>query len=322
MARPWQGEQLPPSNAVLPEYDSKCYLCPSNLRANGEVNPHYKNTFTFVNDFPAVLAASDSPHTVDNPIIRSSPASGICKVICFSPRHDLSLAELSTQEIAAVIDTWKDEYQALTDDTSIDYVTIFENKGAMMGCSNPHPHGQIWATNYIPNNPHTSLLSQRDYFIQHGKPLISAYVVYEATKQERVVAENSDWIAVVPYWAEWPFEILVAPKQPISSLREVSKTLRDTWSELLKIVLVRYDNLFKTSFPYSMGIYQAPRVQDEWKGACLYQTFLPPLLRSASVRKYMVGFEMISESQRDITPEKTAEMIRLQDSQHFKSVSK
>lgn len=317
--RPWQGETIAVNAERRPGYDPTCYLCPGNERANGEKNPQYHNVYSFRNDFSALLPDFSANESRWNPaqFIEARGVGGICKVICFSPRHDLTLAEMSVLEITAVIEKWRLEYQALLSEPQIQYVTIFENKGAMMGCSNPHPHGQIWATDFVPVNPRASYDSQNEYFEKNDASLIVDYVEYEQRAGERLIFENSHWVAVVPFWAEWPFEVMVAPRRAIESLSDLRDDESRSWAETIKAVTAKYDNLFRTSFPYSMGIYQNPRDGSDRRGTCIYQSFLPPLLRSATVRKYMVGFEMISESQRDITPESAAGTLRALSTTHY-----
>lgn len=318
--RPWQGEVITLKTAPQVSYDPQCYLCPGNGRANGQVNPDYSDTFSFVNDFPALLQIDEYETFAPDPLIRARSSGGICKVLCFSPLHNLTIAEMSQQDICYVIQQWKSESKELADRNEIEYVTIFENKGAMMGCSNPHPHGQIWASDFIPSTPLTSYTSQRDYFFQTGKSLINQYIAFEVSAKERIIFENSDWVSLVPFWAEWPYEVMIAPKTVIPSLCDLDDQLIQSWAEIFSQVTICFDNLFQTSFPYSMGIYQKPCDQDSWEGSCIYQVFLPPLLRSANIRKYMVGFEMISEAQRDLNPETAAATLRAQSKFHYRKM--
>jgi len=319
--RPWLGQQekLAPDH---PSYDPECLLCPGNKRANGERNPDYRGTFVFDNDFPALLSESpESPvahdiTTAAGSLFRQQPVAGICRVVCFHPRHDLTLPEMEQKEIVEVIRTWEDQSRELGE--RHEWVQIFENKGAVMGCSNPHPHGQIWAGNFLPNEIAIEDLHQRGYFAGHGRPLLLDYAEHEIAQGERVVVQNEGWVAVVPYWAFWPYEILLLPRQPLQRLTELTPALRDQLAAILKELLIRYDNLFETSFPYSMGWHGAPFTagpHDSWQ---LHAHFYPPLLRSASVKKFMVGYELLAEAQRDLTAEQAAEKLRSVSSTHYK----
>ena len=323
--RPWQGERAPTSAATRPAYDPTCYLCPGNTRVGGQVNPAYPNTFAFDNDFPALLAplspSGDEPELPPDPLFSSEPESGACRVVCFTPRHDLSLPELSTEELAAVLATWTDETRALSARADIQSVQVFENKGEMMGCSNPHPHSHIWATQHLPNEVHKELHHQRAYLQQHGAPLLADYLQRELASGERVVISNEHWAAVVPFWAVWPFETLVVPRQPARTLLDLGDPERVALADLLKRLTTRYDNLFEISFPYSMGFHQAPfddAPHPEW---LLHMHFYPPLLRSATVKKFMVGFEMLGSPGRDITPEAAAQRLREMPELHYKARS-
>jgi UDPglucose--hexose-1-phosphate uridylyltransferase len=308
MGRPWQGEVSPPEPPP-PAHDPACYLCPGNTRVGGEVNPDYAGVHVFDNDFPA-LAEDAGGATSDDPLFRAEAAAGICRVICFSPDHGKSLPELAPAALRAVIDIWA----AQTAELGARYasVQVFENKGAMMGCSNPHPHGQVWATAHIPQELAAEDAAQRAYAADHGRPLLLDVAAREAA-DERVVEVNEDWLAIVPFWAAWPFETLVLPRFAVQRLPQLGDAQRDSLAAILKALTTRYDNLFQTSFPYSMGWHQAPFAQgpdDHWQ---LHAHFYPPLLRSASVRKFMVGYEMLAEPQRDLTPERAAEMLRAVD---------
>jgi UDPglucose--hexose-1-phosphate uridylyltransferase len=312
MARPWQGyvEPTRPPNSL--PYDPTCYLCPTNSRAGGARNPDYRDVFSFQNDFPALLPSGESTDgfTAMNGIIRANPEQGICRVLCYSPRHDLTMADMDGSSIMRVIDLWREEYQTLLYHPAISHVMIFENKGEIMGTSNPHPHGQVWATSHIPSLALQRLESQQVYFSTHHDFLLGDYLRWEMVQDERIVSRNEEWVALVPFWAEWPFEIMVLPRASIRSLSQLTSSQKEGWAALLKEVLTRYDRLFGVSFPYSMGIYQEPISALKYDGCLLHQVFLPPLLRSATVRKFMVGYELCAESQRDVTPEMAAQRLR------------
>jgi UDPglucose--hexose-1-phosphate uridylyltransferase len=317
--RPWKGAVEKPSVEKRPEYDPTCYLCPGNTRANGEVNPHYPDVFAFTNDFAAVTPdASTGSMDDQNGIILAKGERGTCRVICFSPRHDLTLPEMDVRAIRRVIDLWEEETRTLSQLDYVNHVMIFENKGAIMGCSNPHPHSQIWATESLPNIPASSLAAQEEYYAAHKKRLLEDYLDWELIQGTRIVAENNHWLVVVPFWACWPFETMALPKRHVREISELTDEEKNSWAAILKELTVRYDNLFTTSFPYSMGIYQRPTDGKEWNGHYLHQIFLPPLLRSASVKKFMVGFELCAEPQRDLTPEQAAERLRNCPTKHYK----
>ncbi|MBK8029022.1 MAG: UDP-glucose--hexose-1-phosphate uridylyltransferase [Chloroflexi bacterium] len=314
--RPWQGqvERLPDDNR--PAYDPKCYLCPGNERANGEHNPPYETTFVFTNDFAALLEntpEADSEH----PLLKASGASGTSRVICFSPRHDLTLAQMDRPAIRRVVDMWGEQITDLG--RTYPWVQIFENKGAAMGASNPHPHGQVWACSFLPNEPAAEDRSQRAYTEQNGSVLLVDYVKLESERGTRVVVENDEWVALVPYWAIWPFETILIPRQHVLRLPDLTDGQRDGLADALKRLLTRYDNLFETPFPYSMGWHGAPTTAGNFDYWQLHAHFYPPLLRSATVRKFMVGFELLAESQRDLTPEQAADRLRALSEVHYKS---
>lgn len=318
--RPWLGHQDEAEDSDLPSHDPACYLCPRNERIGGDKNPDYQSTYVFDNDFPALLNDADRSEeakTEQNPLFQSQAISGVCKVICFSPDHSLTLPQLSANAMRDVVDCWCDESQKLGQDYQ--WVQIFENKGAMMGCSNPHPHGQIWATDFMPDEAQREDEQQRAYFAQHGRSLLMDVAHHEIEAQERVVLVNDDWLALVPYWAEWPFETLLLPRFMAARLDELTAPQRDSLGSIIQSLTRCYDALFGVSFPYSMGWHGAPygrssadaSIADASKQAWqLHAHFYPPLLRSASVRKFMVGYEMMAESQRDITPEQAAKRLR------------
>jgi UDPglucose--hexose-1-phosphate uridylyltransferase len=317
--RPWQGKVERPAQDDRPAYDPECYLCPGNSRAGGEVNPNYESTYVFTNDFSAILEEVPPFSNEQSPLMRADPVNGTCRVICYSPRHDLTMAEMTPEEIRIVIDLWSKQSEELG--RRYQWVQVFENKGEIMGCSNPHPHGQIWACDALPNEPAKEDARQREYFEKHNSPLLLDYAKAELKCGERIIAENDLWLAVVPWWAIWPFEGLVIPRKVhVKRLQDLSNELRDSLADLLKRILVRYDNLFETSFPYSMGWHGAPNGNGNWDHWQLHAHFYPPLLRSATVKKFLVGYEMLSEVQRDITPEQAAERLRKLSETHYKEI--
>jgi len=315
--RPWQGQVEETAGDDKPAHDPKCFLCPGNTRVNGEVNPTYEGPFVFANDFPALLSDTPKGANSNDPLFRAETARGTARVICFSERHDLTLPELPVESIRRVVDLWAEQLEELGKDH--DWVAIFENKGSVMGCSNPHPHGQIWASDFIPNEVAREDACQRKYLGDTGANLLVTYAARESADGARTVVENEHWIAVVPYWAVWPFETMVLPKQRhVLRLSDLNDEERDTLADVLKRLCTRYDNLFKTEFPYTMGWHGAPLtegVHGHWQ---LHAHFYPPLLRSATVRKFMVGYEMLSEAQRDLTAETAAERLRDQSDVHYK----
>ncbi len=305
--RPWQGAQEKPAAETKPEYDPTCYLCPGNLRQGGERNPDYTHTYVFPNDFPALLP--DSPlGDAGEGLLRAQGVRGESRVICFSPRHDLTLADMTVPDIARVVDTWADQITDLG--RTYKWVQLFENKGQAMGASNPHPHGQLWACDFLPTIPAKEDACQRAYFEANGCPMLLDVVDQEKKAGERVVAETAHWLLVVPFWAVWPFDSLLLPKRPVTRLPELTPEERTALAEIVKDGLGRYDALFDVSFPYSMGWHGAPTDGQEHPHWTLHAHYYPPLLRSATVRKFMVGFEMLAEAQRDITPEQAAARLR------------
>lgn len=305
MGRPWQGEVSEP-DPLPPAYDPACYLCPGNTRVGGAVNPDYAGVHVFDNDFPAL---EDAPGGAANhdPLLRAEASPGVCRVICFSPDHGKSLPLLTHAQLRSVIDTWAEQTAELG--ARFGNVQVFENKGGQMGCSNPHPHGQVWASAHWPQEVAREDQHQRGWLTQHGRPLLIDLAEREANS-ERVVEINDHWLAIVPFWAAWPFEVLLLPRFAVQRLPQLTQAQRDSLAGILKALTTRYDNLFATSFPYSMGWHQAPFGMpdiDHWQ---LHAHFYPPLLRSASVRKFMVGYEMLGEPQRDLTPERAAQMLR------------
>ncbi|MDN3919376.1 UDP-glucose--hexose-1-phosphate uridylyltransferase [Roseateles violae] len=314
--RPWQGAQHPPQPRNGARHDPQCYLCPGNARIGGQHNADYRGAHVFPNDFPALLADAAEAPLADNAFFTSEPVAGEARVICFSPDHSLSLPELPVAAIADVVRTWRD--QTLDLGMRWAWVQVFENKGEMMGCSNPHPHGQVWASDFIPDEPAREDERQRAYFAQRGQPLLLDYVQAEIEAGERTVVETAHWLAVVPWWAAWPFETLLLPKAPLSRMSELDPARASDLALAVKRLTTRYDNLFRTSFPYSMGWHGAPFDALDPQAWTLHAHFHPPLLRSASVRKFMVGFEMLGEAQRDLTPEQAAAMLRaVPDDRHY-----
>jgi len=317
--RPWQGQVEKPPVEKRPEYDPKCYLCPGNERAGGAVNPKYNDTFVFVNDFSALLDNTPVGNFNDHELFRAESDSGICKVICFSPRHDLTIPEMKLDEIKKVVDLWCDEYKILGGNPDINYVQIFENKGAVMGCSNPHPHGQIWSSRLIPSEIEKENVTQTTFFKKHKKTLLSEYLEKELEEKNRILFENDDFVGLVPFWAVWPFEALIVSKRPVENLLGLTENERIALADAYKKLTVMYDNIFEVSFPYSAGLHQAPtdgKDHPEWH---MHMHFYPPLLRSATVKKFMVGYEMLASPQRDITAERVAERLRSLSKEHYKN---
>lgn len=311
MARPWRGQVEPTAAPRPPRYDPACPLCPGNRRASGAVNPVYTGTYAFENDFSALLpGAEDGVPETTSELLRAESEPGTCRVLCFSPRHDLTLAEMSHAERRAVVDLWVEETRALGARPGINAVQIFENRGAMMGCSDPHPHGQVWAQSTVPGLPAREGRRLTEHHAAHGRTLLEDYMAIERADGERLVLENETFSVVVPFWAAWPFETLVVPRRRVALLTGLSAEERDGLADALGRLTACYDALFATSFPYSAGVHQAPtdgQAHPEWH---LHMHFLPPLLRSATVRKFMVGYEMLAEPQRDLTPEAAAARLR------------
>ncbi|MFQ5420621.1 MAG: UDP-glucose--hexose-1-phosphate uridylyltransferase [Anaerolineae bacterium] len=316
MIRPWQGQVEKTIPDTRPAYDPACYLCPGNERAGGADNPHYTSTYVFTNDFRALLPDVPLAGAPANSLLRTEDVRGTCRVICFSPRHDLTLPEMELADIRQVVNTWSSQITELGQ--TYPWVQVFENKGAVMGCSNPHPHGQVWALDTQPNEPRKEEDNQRAYFEAHGTPLLLDYVNLEIEKAERIVVQNEHWAAVVPYWALWPFEMLLLPRRHVHQLPDLADGERSSLAAILKQLLIRYDNLFATSFPYSMGWHGAPFAAGDQSHWQLHAHFYPPLLRSATVKKFMVGFEMLGEAQRDLTAEQAAARLRALPDVHYK----
>jgi UDPglucose--hexose-1-phosphate uridylyltransferase len=308
--RPWQGQVEATAKRNEVEYDPECYMCPGNKRSTGNVNPQYKNVFVFDNDFPALLPQGQHGSINEKDLLIAETETGICRVLCFSPKHHLTLAMMDSADIRAVIDCWADQFQELGARSDINYVQIFENRGAMMGASNPHPHCQIWSTATIPNIPRQEMESQLAYHSANKSCLLCDYYALEKGAGARVVVENEHFLALVPYWAVWPFETMILSRRHTSSVDEFDSSERNALSDVLKRLTTRYDNLFQTSFPYSMGFHQRPTDKQEHPEWHFHAHFFPPLLRSATVRKFMVGFELLGMPQRDITTETSAERLR------------
>jgi UDPglucose--hexose-1-phosphate uridylyltransferase len=314
--RPWQGGRENSAPATRPAHDAKCYLCPGNPRAGGAVNPHYTEPLVFTNDFAALLPDVPVTGVATGDWFRCEPVRGECRVICFSPRHDLTLPEMAVADILRVVNVWAEQVNELG--AQYRWVQIFENKGEVMGCSNPHPHGQIWAGNFLPRLVVPEDRNQKLYYEKRRRPLLLDYVEKELQSNERVIDANPHWVVVVPYWAIWPFELLLLPLRPVKRLPELTPDERRSLADILKRSLTRYDNLFETSFPYSMGWHGAPTDDGHYEHWQLHAHFYPPLLRSATVKKFMVGYEMLAEPQRDLTPEQAAKRLRETSTIHFR----
>jgi len=311
-ARPWQGSvEINDRSGQLPAFDPDCYLCPGNLRAGGERNPPYNGVFVFDNDFPALMHSGEASFERTQPWKQGMMETGICRVICYSPLHNISTADLDDASLLTVIDTWRDQIDELMSVPDINYVQIFENRGIMMGCSNPHPHGQIWATGSVPCEVDSEDLHQAKYLSDNGTCLMCDVHRYELAAGERIVLENDHWTVLVPWWAEWPFETMVLPKHHSASLTDLNNEQKGSLAVIWKQLLLTYDNLFNTPMPFSSGWHIAPANQRDIRSWHVHAHVYPPLLRSASVRKFMVGYEMLAEPQRDITPEEAAERLRL-----------
>lgn len=316
--RPWSGADEKITADTLPSYDEQCFLCAGNSRISGDINPNYQGTYVFTNDFAALMADTpNAPESVSS-LFKIQSVRGLSRVICFSPDHSKALPELAVSKIRSVIDTWNDQIEELGKDYI--WVQAFENKGEIMGCSQPHPHGQIWANSFLPNEIARKEQNLKAYYKTHGRNLLVDYVQAELEDGARIVVETEFWVAVVPYWAAWPFETMLLPKLHIRRMNELSERQRDDLALAIKKLTSRYDNLFRCSFPYSMGWHYAPFFEqgtdiEHWQ---LHALFYPPLLRSATIRKFMVGFEMLAESQRDLTAEQAAQRLRNVSDVHYK----
>jgi UDPglucose--hexose-1-phosphate uridylyltransferase len=308
--RPWQGqvEKLPPD--TRPAYDPQCYLCPGNERAGGKRTPPYEHTFVFENDFSALLPDTPVTELNEHGLLRASSERGICRVMCFSPRHDWTLPDMPVEDIRRVVDVWVEQTSELGKLDYINHVQIFENKGAMMGCSNPHPHCQIWANENIPGEPAKESQTLPAYLNEHGACLLCDYLALELAVGERIILQNEHFVALVPFWAVWPFETMLIARRHVGPLPGLTNAERDALADVIKRLTTRYDNLFEVSFPYSMGFHQSPTDGQEHPECHLHAHYYPPLLRSATVRKFMVGYEMLGNPQRDITAELAAARLR------------
>jgi UDPglucose--hexose-1-phosphate uridylyltransferase len=318
LRRPWQGQVETSSQERRPAYNPTCYLCPGNERAGEACNPAYTGTFVFDNDFPALLRDTPPGKMGVEGLLVAEAERGICRVVCFSPRHDLTLPELDPATLRQVVDTWAEQTEALGARPSVNYVQVFENKGAMMGASNPHPHGQIWATEHLPNEPAKEQAAQLAYQAAKGTCLLCDYLALELAQEKRTVCANEHFVALVPFWATWPFETMILSRRHASALPDLTGAERDALADLLKRLTTRYDNLFHASFPYSAGFHQRPTDGDSHPEWHLHVHFYPPLLRSATVRKFMVGFEMLGTPQRDLTAETSAARLRAMSERHYR----
>ena len=323
--RPWQGQVEAAEPEARPAYDPACYLCPGNARAGGATNPAYRDVFAFDNDYAALRPDAPPPPPREGReddggagLLVAEAERGISRVLCFSPRHDLTLAEMELRAVRRVVDLWADQFAELGASPDINHVQIFENRGTIMGCSNPHPHGQVWAQHSIPGAAARETDRMRAYHASTGRTLLADYLARELDLGSRVICANDAFVALVPFWAVWPFETLVISRRPIPSILDLTGAERDGLADVLKRLTTRYDNLFRTPFPYSAGIHQAPTDgsgHPEWH---VHMHFYPPLLRSATIRKFMVGYEMLAEPQRDVTPEFSAELLRALSETHYR----
>jgi UDPglucose--hexose-1-phosphate uridylyltransferase len=315
--RPWQGRTESTAKNERPSYDPKCYLCPGNERTGGAENPRYTGTYVFTNDFAAILPKAAPPSSSDvGGLLRNQSVSGTCRVICFSPRHDLTLPEMPVEAIRRVVEVWAEQTEELGRDYC--WIQVFENKGDIMGCSNPHPHGQIWASDFIPDEPAKEDRRQLSHLREHGSLLLLDYLKLEVEQNERIVVLNDAWVALLPYWATWPYEILLVPRRHVLRLPDLLDSERTSLAEILKRLLTRYDNLFNVSFPYSLGWHGAPTGVGEFGHWQLHAHCYPPLLRSATVKKFLAGYEMFAEAQRDLSPEQAAQTLRSRSELHYK----
>jgi UDPglucose--hexose-1-phosphate uridylyltransferase len=315
--RPWQGQVEPSAASASPSYDPRCYLCPGNARAGGHQNPKYTSTFVFDNDFAALRPDTPSGELREGDLLLAKSESGRCRVVCFTPRHDLTLARMGVSEIRTVVDTWCDEFSKLAAQPNVRAIQIFENRGAMMGCSNPHPHGQIWVNQNVPDELAREVTTQDDYFQAHHSTLLEDYLSLELQTQERLVCNNDHFAAMVPFWAVWPYETLLISRRRVGSLTDLQDAERTALADVLRQIVIRYDNLFKTPFPYTMGFHQHPVCGSPSPGFHLHAHFYPPLLRSATIRKFMVGYEMLAMPQRDISPELAGRQLRELPAVHY-----
>lgn len=319
--RPWQGQV---EDTVVPAsvaHDPGCYLCPGNTRNGGQVNPGYAGTFVFENDFAVLKPDTPAWEVAEEGLLRARSEAGRSRVVCFSPRHDLTLARMEFRDVERVVETWASEFTELGSDPAINSVVIFENRGTMMGCSNAHPHGQIWANNSLPDEVAKEVATQGAWFRSHGTTMLSDYLALELRRNERIVAANDHFVVLVPFWAVWPFELLLVSRRAVSGLDQLNPQERAGLAAILQELTIRYDNLFRTSFPYTMGFHQRPTDGADHPEFHLHAHYYPPLLRSATVKKFMVGYEMMAMPQRDITAEDAARRLRELPSRHYLSIS-
>lgn len=324
MKRPWSGQVEKQDEAEVPDFDPKNPLCPGVTRPNGLVNPKYESTFVFTNDFPALLEDVPEPQESSDPLFRSQAAKGTCRVMCFSPKSNLTVPLMTEDELVKVINEWISQLMELGQ--VYKWVQIFENKGAIMGCSNPHPHCQIWASSFMPNEAAIKDANFNAFYKQHGRPMLLDYAEKELNKKERLVCTNEDWIALVPYWATWPFETMIIPKsRHIQRMSDLTDNEKVSFAGIMKLLTTKYDNLFEVSFPYSMGFHGAPTGPDtpeDCKHWQFHAIYYPPLLRSATVKKFMVGYEMLANCQRDLTAEQAAKRLADLPDEHYKQSKK
>ncbi|QLE03025.1 UDP-glucose--hexose-1-phosphate uridylyltransferase [Galbibacter sp. BG1] len=314
--RPWQGKKDKKTALQKETYDPSCYLCPTNERASGDTNPDYKGTYSFVNDFAALLPNIEE-EKYENGLLKAETETGICKVVCFSPNHALTLPLMENEAITNVVKLWKKEYVELGAQEAINHVQIFENKGAVMGCSNPHPHGQIWSQSSIPEEVLKKQEQQKNYWEQKKRSLLQDYLEQELELNERILVTNEHFVALMPYWAVWPYEAMIIPRKHFQDIGQLNEAEEIAFASIIKKLTIMFDNLFETSFPYSSGIHQRPTDGEEHPEWHFHMSFYPPLLRSAEVKKFMVGYEMFANPQRDITAESAAENLKKLPTEHY-----
>lgn len=315
--RPWLGKQEKLPKTIEPSYNKECYLCPGNVREGGQYNPNYTDVFSFVNDFSA-LKQDEPSQEYRKGLLYGKTELGICKVVCFSPDHSLTLPQMEVTAIEKVVSLWQREYKELGSREHINHVQIFENKGAIMGCSNPHPHGQIWAQSSVPQELEKKTIHQKKYWKENQRSLLGDYLKQELELEERIIAENTSFVALVPYWAVWPYEVMIVPRRHLQDIAQLNCTEKSDFARMIKIVTTKYDNLFEISFPYSSGLHQRPTDGMEYPEWHFHMSFYPPLLRSATVKKFMVGYEMFANPQRDITAESAANVLRSLSNEHYR----
>lgn len=315
--RPWQGKEEAKSSDERPAYDASCYLCPGNKRSDGSLNPVYSEPYAFTNDFSALLKDTPDGNYNEQGLLQAVSEKGICRVLCFSPKHHLTLPQMEQTDIVKVIELWQQEYQKLSNEPWIKYIQIFENKGDIMGCSNPHPHGQIWSQSDVPVEVAKETTQQKKYFDANGKSLLGSYLEVELEKLERIVFANNHFVVLVPFWAVWPYETIIISRRQVQNIVAFTGEENAALADAIQQLTIRYDNLFETSFPYSAGMHQAPVNDGEHKEWHWHMHFYPPLLRSATVKKFMVGYEMLASPQRDITAEQAAMQLKQLSNIHY-----